>query len=139
MRYPRADWAASVPWAGVTGKPESLDQVNVDLSAIRAQLAALATAINGNGNGTAQSWVSADVSLTIGTLEPLQSVSETYSVPALSSGTPLIVNSLGENLWLMAYGHCVEDGSARVIVQNVGPTQATPGTLTFRITYLANA
>ena len=140
MRYPRADWAANVPWAGITGKPANLDSSSVDLAQIRAQIATLQSSIGGgNGSTTAQQWISEDVSLTIGTLDPLQATSETYSVPAIDSGTPVIVNQLSENLWLMSSCYCVEDGVVRVIVQNVGPYQVTPGTINLRITYLANA
>ena len=140
MRYPRADWAANVPWAGITGKPANLDSSSVDLAQIRAQIATLQSSIGGgNGSTTAQQWISEDVSLTIGTLDPLQATSETYSVPAIDSGTPVIVNQLSENLWLMSSCYCVEDGAVRVIVQNVGPYQVTPGTINLRISYLANA
>ena len=140
MRYPRADWAANVPWAGITGKPANLDSSSVDLAQIRAQIATLQSSISGdNGSTTAQQWISEDVSLTIGTLDQLQATSETYSVPAIDSGTPVIVNHLSENLWLMSSCYCVEDGVVRVIVQNVGPYQVTPGTINLRITYLANA
>ena len=140
MRYPRADWAANVPWAGITGKPANLNSSSVDLAQIRAQIATLQSSISGdNGSTTAQQWISEDVSLTIGTLDQLQATSETYSVPAIDSGTPVIVNHLSENLWLMSSCYCVEDGVVRVIVQNVGPYQVTPGTINLRITYLANA
>lgn len=139
MRYPRADWAANVPWAGITGKPANLDTSSIEFSQLRAQIANIQASLNGNGSTTAQQWISEDVSLTIGTLDPLQATSETYSVPAIDSGTPVIVNQLSENLWLMSSCYCVEDGVVRVIVQNVGPYQVTPGTINLRITYLANA
>ena len=139
MRYPRADWAANVPWAGITGKPANLDTSSIEFSQLRAQIANIQASLNGNGSTTDQQWISEDVSLTIGTLDPLQATSETYSVPAIDSGTPVIVNQLSENLWLMSSCYCVEDGVVRVIVQNVGPYQVTPGTINIRITYLANA
>ena len=139
MRYPRADWAANVPWAGITGKPANLDTSSIEFSQLRAQIANIQASLNANGSTTAQQWISEDVSLTIGTLDPLQATSETYSVSAIDSGTPVIVNHLSENLWLMSSCYCVEDGVVRVIVQNVGPYQVTPGTINLRITYLANA
>ena len=109
MRYPRADWAANVPWAGITGKPANLDTSSIEFSQLRAQIANIQASLNGNGSTTAQQWISEDVSLTIGTLDPLQATSETYSVPAIDSGTPVIVNHLSENLWLMSSCYCGKD------------------------------
>ena len=140
MRYPRADWAANVPWAGITGKPANLDSSSVDLAQIRAQIATLQSSISGdNGSTTAQQWISKDVASTIGTLEIFQPYTAIFSVVGIQRGCPLIVNVVEDNQWIMCNAQCISDNSVRVTILNVGPGYARPGTITFRITYLANA
>lgn len=137
MRYPRADWAASVPWSGITGKPDGLGADNADVEERLDELEQTIRGIGGGG-GSSLTVASEGVELTIGALEPLQSSSETVQVRGVRAGQWVGVTFGADYTWLMAHASAVQADTVRVVVLNAGPVAVSPGNIALRVTYLTN-
>lgn len=140
MRVTRADWAGSVPWAGITGKPtgvETTAELSEKLTKLQADFDSLKASLAVQGRSSAQlnsfnfEWV-------IGRLEPLQSYSETFNLNGLIAGTPMVVTAQADNLWLNLYASSFENNSFRVIATNVGPYWIDPATTRLTLTFFTN-
>ena len=97
MKVTRADWAGSVPWSGITGKPANLgsSSSSTDIAALMARVARLEAAVvslsqvvselQSGRPGPFHVW------LDIGTLEPLQSGFETVALAdARATSLPVV-------------------------------------------------
>jgi len=131
MKVTRADWAGSVPWSGITGKPAGLAGSAVtDLTALTARVAALEAAVNSLSSAPAgSSLASLDVWWAVGTLEPLQMAYEDLAGPVgadakFAVGAPF---AAGTGVFFEAYP--LGEGVLRLVAVNLsGATVTLPGT-----------
>ena len=133
MKVTRADWAGSVPWSGITGKPAGLTSVGgtaTDLTALTARVAALEAAVNSLSSAPAgSSLTSLDVWWAVGTLEPLQMAYEDLAGPVgadakFAVGAPF---AAGTGVFFEAYP--LGEGVLRLVAVNLsGATVTLPMT-----------
>ena len=133
MKVTRADWAGSVPWAGVTGKPAELTsagEVATGLSQLTARVAALEAAINSLSSAPDDSSLtSVSVWWAVGALEPLQMAYEDLAGPVgadakLAVGAPF---AAGTGVFFEAYP--LGEGVLRLVAVNLsGATVTLPMT-----------
>lgn len=133
MKVTRADWAGSVPWAGVTGKPAELTsagEVATDLSQLTARVAALEAAINSLSSAPDDSSLtSVGVWWAVGALEPLQMAYEDLAGPVGADakfvvGAPFVA---GPGVFFEAYS--LGAGVFRIVAVNLsGATVTLPMT-----------
>ena len=129
MKVTRADWAGSVPWAGVTGKPAGLDSsAVVDLTALTARVAALEAAINALTGGSSTSPITTlHVEWTIDSLEPFRMGYEDVSLPGLQAGTACVLVPQDPSAYLIASAVAIAPSVVRLTALNVGPVTLAPG------------
>lgn len=129
MKVTRADWAGSVPWSGVTGKPEGLtSSTATDLSQLTARVAALEAALNSLSSTSDDSPVTTlHVEWTIDTLEPLQMGYEDVSLPGLQAGTACVLVPQDPSAYLIASAVAIAPSTVRLTAMNVGPAALAPG------------
>lgn len=130
MKVTRADWAGSVPWAGITGKPEGLGgSTTTDLSALTARVAALEAAVNSatSGGASALPISTLHVEWTIDSLESLQSGYEDITLPGLQAGTACVLVPQDPAPYLIASAAAIAPSTVRLTAMNVGPGAVTPG------------
>jgi hypothetical protein len=127
MKVTRADWAGSVPWAGITGKPASLDSATgsaADLSELTARVAALENALAALTPSTV-AIPSVTVWWAVGVLEPLQMAYEDLPAPtgandSFAVGAPF---SAGTGVFFDAYP--LGDGVLRLVAANFSGSAVT--------------
>lgn len=129
MKVTRADWAGSVPWSGVTGKPAGLgSSTATDLTALTARVAALEAAINSLSSAPGDSPVTTlHVEWTIDSLEPFQMGYEDISLPGLQAGTACVLVPQDPTAYLIASAVAVSPSVVRLTAMNVGPGALAPG------------
>ena len=132
MKVTRADWAGSVPWSGVTGKPAELTSaggVATDLTALTARVAALEAALNSLSSLIPDSGATpvATVWWAVGELEPLQMAYEDIAVPGdAPAGSTFTVGapfSAGTGAFFEAYS--LGDGVVRLVAVNLSGAAVT--------------
>lgn len=129
MKVTRADWAGSVPWSGVTGKPAGLTgEVATDVSELTARVAALEAALNSLSSASDDSPVTTlHVEWTIDSLEPFQMGYEDISLPGLQTGTACVLVPQDPTAYLIASAVAVSPSVVRLTAMNVGPGALAPG------------
>ena len=129
MKVTRADWAGSVPWAGVTGKPASLTgEVATDVSQLTARVAALEAAVNSLTGGSSTSPITTlHVEWTIDSLEPFQMGYEDVSLPGLRAGAACVLVPQDPTTYLVASAVAIAPSVVRLTAMNVGPAALAPG------------
>ena len=129
MKVTRADWAGSVPWAGVTGKPAGLTgEVATDLTTLTARVAALEAAINALTGGSSTSPITTPhVEWTIDSLEPFQMGYEDVSLPGLRAGAACVLVPQDPSAFLIASAAAIAPETVRLTAMNVGPGALAPG------------
>ena len=129
MKVTRADWAGSVPWSGVTGKPAGLTGgVATDLTALTARVAALEAALNSLSSASDDSPVTTlHVEWTIDSLEPFQIGYEDISLPGLPAGAACVLVPQDPSAYLTASAVAVSPSVVRLTAMNVGPVAVAPG------------
>lgn len=129
MKVTRADWAGSVPWSGITGKPTELNSVGstaTDLTQLTARVAALEAAVNSLSSTPAVSSLSSvSVWWAVGALEPLQMAYEDLTAPVgadakFAIGAPL---TAGTGVFFEAYSLGV--GVLRLVAVNLSGATVT--------------
>lgn len=141
MRVTRADWAGSVPWAGISGKPsgvEDVSELSDEITSLKSEIADI-KAILADINTEQVTLHTFEFDWSIGNLEPLQSISELFALNGIEPTTPMVVMSQADNLWLTLYAACFEKGSFRVVAVNSGPYIIAPGNAHLILTYFTNA
>lgn len=129
MKVTRADWAGSVPWSGVTGKPAGLgSSTATDLTQLTARVAALEAALNSLSSASDDSPVTTlHVEWTIDSLEPFQMGYEDVSLPGLQAGTACVLVPQDPTAYLIASAVAVSPSVVRLTAMNVGPGALAPG------------
>ena len=129
MKVTRADWAGSVPWSGVTGKPAGLTgEVAKDVSELTARVAALEAALNSLSSTSNNSPITTlHVEWTIDSLEPFQMGYEDISLPGLQAGTACVLVPQDPSPYLTASAVAVSPSVVRLTALNVGPATLAPG------------
>ena len=129
MKVTRADWAGSVPWSGVTGKPAGLgSSTATDLTQLTARVAALEAALNSLSSASDDSPVTTlHVEWTIDSLEPFQMGYEDISLPGLQAGTACVLVPQDPTAYLIASAVAVSPSVVRLTAMNVGPGALAPG------------
>ena len=129
MKVTRADWAGSVPWAGVTGKPDGLgSSTATDLSQLTARVAALEAALNSLSSASDDSPVTTlHVEWTIDSLEPFQMGYEDISLPGLQAGTACVLVPQDPTAYLIASATAIAPSTVRLTAFNAGPVALAPG------------
>ena len=129
MKVTRADWAGSVPWSGVTGKPAGLgSSTATDLTQLTARVAALEAAVSSlTRTPTGSPVTTLHVEWTIDSLEPFQMGYEDISLPGLQAGTACVLVPQDPTAYLIASAVAVSPSVVRLTAMNVGPVAATPG------------
>ena len=131
MKVTRADWAGSVPWAGVTGKPTELNSVGstaTDLSQLTARVAALEAALNSLSSASDDSPITTlHVEWTIDSLEPFQMGYEDITLPGLPAGTACVLVPQDPSAYLIASAVAISPSVVRLTAMNVGPGALAPG------------
>ena len=129
MKVTRADWAGSVPWSGVTGKPAGLgSSTATDLTQLTARVAALEAALNSLSSASDGSPVTTlHVEWGIDSLEPFQMGYEDIPLPGLQAGTACVLVPQDPSPYLIASAAAVSPSVVRLTAMNVGPVAATPG------------
>lgn len=129
MKVTRADWAGSVPWSGVTGKPAGLgSSTATDLTALTARVAALEAALNSLSSTSSDSPITTlHVEWTIDSLEPFQMGYEDISLPGLQAGTACVLVPQDPTAYLIASAVAVSPSVVRLTAMNVGPLVLAPG------------
>ena len=137
MKVIRADWAGSVPWSGITGKPAGLSPSAVtDLTQLTARVAALETAVNsltGTSTGSSAPLSSVGIWWAVGTLEPLQMAYEDLAAPveanaSLAVGAPF---AAGTGVFFEAYS--LGTGVVRLVAVNLSGATVTLPMASFTI------
>ena len=129
MKVTRADWAGSVPWSGVTGKPAGLDgSTTTDLTALTARVAALEAALNSLSSASDDSPITTlHVEWTIDSLEPFQMGYEDISLPGLPAGTACVLVPQDPSAYLIASATAIAPSVVRLTAVNSGPLSLAPG------------
>lgn len=129
MKVTRADWAGSVPWSGVTGKPAGLTgEVATDVSELTARVAALEAALNSLSSASDDSPATTlHVEWTIDSLEPFQMGYEDISLPGLQAGTACVLVPQDPTAYLTASAVAIAPSVVRLTAVNVGQVAVTPG------------
>lgn len=129
MKVTRADWAGSVPWSGVTGKPAGLDSsAAVDLTALTARVAALEALLNSLSSASDDSPVTTlPVEWTIDSLEPFQMGYEDITLPGLPAGTACVLVPQDPSPYLLASAVAIAPSTVRLTAVNGGPAAIAPG------------
>ena len=123
MKVTRADWAGSVPWSGVTGKPAGLgSSTATDLTQLTARVAALEAAINSLSSASDDSPVTTlHVEWTIDSLEPFQIGYEDISLPGLPAGAACVLVPQDPTAYLAASAVAIAPSVVRLTAVNSGP------------------
>ena len=129
MKVTRADWAGSVPWAGVTGKPAGLgSSTATDLTQLTARVAALEAALNSLSSASDDSPVTTlHVEWDIDSLEPFQMGYEDITLPGLPAGTACVLAPQDPSAYLIASAVAISSSVVRLTAMNVGPGALAPG------------
>ena len=129
MKVTRADWAGSVPWSGVTGKPAGLgSSTATDLTQLTARVAALEAALNSLSSASDDSPVTTlHVEWTIDSLEPFQMGYEDISMPGLPAGAACVLVPQDPSAYLTASAVAIAPSVVRLTALNVGPATLAPG------------
>ena len=129
MKVTRADWAGSVPWSGITGKPAGLTGSTVaDLTALTARVAALEAAVNSLSSASDDSPVSTlHVEWTIDSLEPFQMGYEDIPLPGLPAGAACVLVPQDPTAYLVASAVAIAPSVVRLTAVNSGPGAVSPG------------
>ena len=129
MKVTRADWAGSVPWSGVTGKPAGLgSSTATDLTALTARVAALEAAVNALSSSLSNSPVTTlHVEWDIVSLEPFQMGYENITLPGLPAGTACVLVPQDPSAYLTASAVAISPSVVRLTAMNVGPGALAPG------------
>ena len=131
MKVTRADWAGSVPWSGVTGKPAGLTSVGstgTDLSQLTARVAALEAALNSLSSASDDSPITTlHVEWTIDSLEPFRMGYEDITLPGLPAGAACVLVPQDPSAYLIASAVAVSPSVVRLTALNVGPATLAPG------------
>ena len=129
MKVTRADWAGSVPWSGITGKPAEFTSVGgsaADLSQLTTRVAAIEAALNSLSSTPAVSSLSSvGVWWAVGALEPLQMAYEDIAAPVgadakFAIGAPL---TAGTGVFFEAYS--LGSGILRLVAVNLSGSTVT--------------
>ena len=131
MKVTRADWAGSVPWSGVTGKPAGLTSaggVATDLTALTARVAALEAALNSLSSASDDSPVTTlHVEWDIDSLEPFQMGYEDITLPGLPAGAACVLVPQDPTAYLVASAVALAPSVVRLTAVNSGPLALAPG------------
>ena len=129
MKVTRADWAGSVPWAGITGKPAGLAGSAVtDLTALTARVEALEAIVNSlTGTPSDSPITTLHVEWTIDSLESFQMGYEDIHLPGLPAGTACVLVPQDPSPYLIASAAVIAPETVRLTAMNVGPAAVTPG------------
>ena len=131
MKVTRADWAGSVPWSGVTGKPAGLTSaggVATDLTQLTDRVAALEAAVNAlTGGSSASPITTLHVEWTIDSLEPFQMGYEDLTLVGLPAGTACVLVPQDSTAYLVASAVAIAPSVVRLTAVNSGPVAVTPG------------
>lgn len=129
MKVTRADWAGSVPWSGVTGKPAGLTgEVATDVSELTARVEALEAFVNSlTGTPSDSPITTLHVEWTIDSLESFQMGYEDISLPGLPAGAACVLVPQDPSAYLIASAVAVSPSVVRLTALNVGPATLAPG------------
>ena len=129
MKVTRADWAGSVPWAGVTGKPAGLTGETVaDVSQLTARVAALEAAVNALSGVPSDSPVTTlHVEWTIDSLASFQMSYEDVTLTGLQAGTACALVPQDPTAYLIASATAIAPSTVRLTAFNAGPVALAPG------------
>ena len=131
MKVTRADWAGSVPWSGVTGKPAGLTSVGstgTDLTQLTARVAALEAALNSLSSASDDSSVTTlHVEWTIDSLERFQMGYEDITLHGLPAGTACVLVPQDPTAYLVASAVAIAPSVVRLTAVNSGPGAVSPG------------
>ena len=129
MKVTRADWAGSVPWSGVTGKPAGLTgEVATEVSQLTARVAALEAAVNALSSASDDSPVTTlHVEWTIDSLEPFQMGYEDITLPGLPAGAACVLVPQDLTAYLVASAVAIAPSVVRLTAVNSGPGVIAPG------------
>ena len=129
MKVTRADWAGSVPWSGVTGKPAGLTgEAVAGVPQLIARVAALEAAILALTGGPSTSPITTlHVEWDIDSLEPFQMGYEDITLPGLPAGTACVLVPQDPSAFLIASAAAIAPETVRLTAMNVGPGVIAPG------------
>lgn len=129
MKVTRADWAGSVPWSGITGKPAGLgSSTATDLTALTARVAALEAAVNALSSSLSNSPVTTlHVEWDIDSLEPFQMGYEDITLPGLPAGAACVLVPQDPSAYLIASAVAISPSVVRLTAVNSGPGVIAPG------------
>ena len=131
MKVTRADWAGSVPWSGVTGKPTEINSVGstaTDLTALMARVAALEKAVTSLSSRVSKSPVSSfHVEWTISSLEAFQSAYEDLVVAGVQASSACLLVPQDPTPFLQGSAVAIGPSLVRLSVTNLAPTPLTLG------------
>ena len=131
MKVTRADWAGSVPWSGVTGKPAELTSAGgtvADLTQLTARVAALEAAVNAlTGGSSASPITTLHVEWDIDTLASFQMGYEDITLPGLPAGAACVLVPQDPSAYLIASAVAISPSVVRLTAMNVGPGALAPG------------
>lgn len=129
MKVTRADWAGSVPWSGITGKPAGLTgSTATDLTALTARVAALEAAVNALSSASDDSSVTTlHVEWDIDSLEPFQMGYEDITLPGLPAGAACVLVPQDPIAYLVASAVAISPSVVRLTAVNSGPLALAPG------------
>ena len=129
MKVTRADWAGSVPWSGVTGKPAGLTgEVATEVSQLTARVAALEAALNSlTGRSSASPISTLHVEWAIDSLEPFQMGYEDITLPGLPAGAACVLVPQDPSAYLTASAVAIAPSVVRLTAVNSGHLALAPG------------
>jgi hypothetical protein len=129
MKVTRADWAGSVPWAGITGKPDALSSTAgaSDLAQLTARVAALEALLSASSGASDSPITTLHVEWVIDPLASLQMGYEDITLTGLQAGTACVLVPQDPLPYLMASATALAPSTVRLTAMNVGPLAITPG------------
>ena len=129
MKVTRADWAGSVPWSGITGKPAGLgSSTATDLTALMARVAALEKAVTSLSSRVSKSPVSSfHVEWTVSSLEAIQSAYEDLVVAGVRASSACLLVPQDPVPFLQGSAVATGPSLVRLSITNLASVPLTPG------------
>jgi len=129
MKVTRADWAGSVPWSGITGKPASLQgSAPADLTELTARIETLEKAVASLTSHSTESTVTTfHVEWTIDSLEPLQPAYEDVTIVGVRASSTCSLLPQDPTPFLQGSAIAIGPSLVRLSILNLAPAPLTPG------------
>lgn len=147
----RADWAASVPWSGITGKPSSFGPTDIsELTADGYRNGQYPSAVAGRlrattlvfpptptpdppapSGGVTKTYVTWDIP----SLHALQSAAEDFTIVGAMPGMAIVVGAAFDTTFLTLSAYCYDYDTIRIVATNMSLDDVDPDEQNFQLVF----